>query len=303
MRSMSRAVLAAGVVLAVGGAAVAAGVWVADGRPSPTPAVEVPQALTGAAEPALVGRLARPVVLPPPGAVFDYQLGGAYPSVPGTRVVTRDRTAGPAAGLYNICYVNAFQTQPQESPWWASHAPDLLVRDRAGRLVQDPGWPGEYLLDTSTTAKRGRLAVIVGGWLDGCARSRFSAVEADNLDSWTRSKGALSQEGNVAFVRVLTARAHRDGLAFGQKNASELAGQGRSLGFDFAVAEECHAYDECGAYTAAYGRRVLSVEYTDNGGTDAFHRACTTDHTRMSMVLRDRNLTTPGDPSYVHELC
>lgn len=296
MRSVTRGLLAAGVVLSLSGA----GVCVAVARSSQSLGHEAPQYLPGIAS---AGSSGRALVLPPPGAAFDYQLGGPYQPAPGTRIVTRDRSARPAAGMYNICYVNAFQTQPQESSWWKTHNPDLLVRDGSGRYVQDPGWPGEYLLDTSTASKRSRLANIVGGWVDGCARSGYQAVEADNLDSWTRSKGSLGRAGNVAFVRVLTSWAHRDRLAFGQKNTPELASQGRSLGFDFAVAEECHAYGECDAYTAVYGRRVLSVEYTDNGGTAGFHKACTDDHTRMSMVLRDRNLTSPGDPNYVHQLC
>jgi len=243
------------------------------------------------------------VALPPPGATLDYQLGGGYQPAPGTRIATRDRTDRPAPGVYNICYVNGFQTQPQETGWWTAHAPDLLARDTHGRPVQDPGWPGEYLLDTTMSVKRSRLAVIVAAWIDGCARSGYRAVEADNLDSWTRSGGALGRGGNIAFARVLAARAHRDGLAFGQKNTPELATQGRSLGFDFAVAEECHAYGECGAYTDAYGQRVLDVEYTDNGGVGGFRRACAADHSRMSMVLRDRSLTMPGDPDYVHQVC
>lgn len=64
------------------------------------------------------GSAARPahrVALPPPGGAFDYQLGGGYQPTPATRIMTRDRSDRPAAGLYNICYVNGFQTQPQET--------------------------------------------------------------------------------------------------------------------------------------------------------------------------------------------
>ena len=296
MSSVTRGLLVAGVVLSLSGA----GVWVDLAQSSQSREHEAPQYLPGIAS-AVSSRHA--LVLPPPGATFDYQLGGPYRPAPGTRIVTRDRSDPPVAGTYNICYVNAFQTQPQESSWWKTHKPDLIVRDGSGRYIQDPGWPGEYLLDTSTADKRARLATIVGGWVDGCAGSGYQAVEADNLDSWTRSKGMLGRAGNVAFVKVLTTWVHRDRLAFGQKNTPELASQSRSLGFDFAVAEECHAYTECGAYTAVYGQRVLNVEYIDNGGAAAFHRACKDDHTRMSMVLRDRNLTIPSDPNYVHQLC
>lgn len=52
------------------------------------------------------------VRLPDAGEPFDYQLGGAYTPPTGVRTVVRDRTAAPAPGLYNICYVNAYQAQP-----------------------------------------------------------------------------------------------------------------------------------------------------------------------------------------------
>jgi len=72
------------------------------------------------------------VTLPPAHAKFDYQIGGAYTPPAGVQVVTRDRTAAPAAGLYNICYVNAFQVQPGEKRLWPS---SLLLKDAAGSLV------------------------------------------------------------------------------------------------------------------------------------------------------------------------
>lgn len=49
------------------------------------------------------------VVLPPVDARFDYQIGQPYAPPSGVTVVSRDREAAPAAGLYTICYVNAFQ--------------------------------------------------------------------------------------------------------------------------------------------------------------------------------------------------
>ena len=236
--------------------------------------------------------------------MLDYQLGGPYPPAPDVRIVDRDRTATPALGRYNVCYVNAFQTQPDEAASWRRVHPGLLLHVH-GALVQDPGWPGEFLFDTSTAAKRAALLRIVGGWIDGCARRGFDAVEADNLDSWTRHGvgSALSVADNVAFARLLVRRAHADGLAIGQKNAAEQAAYGRrSIGFDFAVAEECEVYHECGSYTAAYGRRVFEIEYTDNGRT-AYARACTARHGRISIVLRDRDVVPRGSRGYYYRHC
>jgi hypothetical protein len=84
---------------------------------------------------------------------------------------------------------------------------------------------------------------LVGGWSDGCAADGFAAVEPDSLDSWTRSRGLLDRADAVALARLLVERAHAAGLAVAQKDAAELTGAGP--GFDFAVAEDCGAYDEC----------------------------------------------------------
>src|SRR6185369_6484365 len=58
------------------------------------------------------------VELPPVNAKADYQLGGAYPPPAGVMVVSRDRLAARVDGLYNICYVNGFQIQPDEESYW-----------------------------------------------------------------------------------------------------------------------------------------------------------------------------------------
>jgi hypothetical protein len=244
-----------------------------------------------------------PTPAPPPvNAGFDYQLGGAYPLPDGVRVVTRDRTAHPAAGAYNICYVNAYQTQPGELRWWRRTHPGLLLR-RQGRLVHDPGWPGEVLLDTSTPAKRRAIAGVVGRWIGGCANDGFDAVEPDNLDSYTRSHHLLDRSGALALATLLAGRAHDAGLAIAQKNLAGLTKQRRlAVGFDFAVSEECSVWHECGAYRRAYGRHVIEIEYTDNG-RKAFRRACRDHGDAWSIVLRDRNLRTPSSPVYAYKKC
>lgn len=91
-----------------------------------------------------------PVRLPPPGGQFDYQLGGSYPPPQGTVIVSRDRTDKPATGAYNICYINAYQTQPEATSWWRQHHPELLLRNK--------------------------LATVLYTWIDGCARSAADAI-------------------------------------------------------------------------------------------------------------------------------
>ncbi|MFG3364083.1 endo alpha-1,4 polygalactosaminidase [Streptomyces sp. NPDC090032] len=232
---------------------------------------------------------------PPRHTGFDYQIGGVYPPAKDVGVVSRDRAAQPAPGLYNICYVNAFQAQPDERDDWPA---DLLLHDPNGRIVIDRDWD-EPLLDIGTAKKRERVAARVGPWIDGCADDGFDAVEPDNYDSYTRSKGLLSAQDAKAFMSLLVRRAHRNGLAVGQKNTAELVSSGHELGVDFAVAEECGAYDECGVYAKAFDDRVVVIEYTDTG----LRKACRAFGERLDIVRRDHDVTAPGGNGYERRTC
>ena len=235
--------------------------------------------------------------LPPAGASFDYQLGGAYQPQTSVKIVSRDRTAAPAVGLYNICYVNGFQAQPGEADFWLSEHPELVLRDARGEPVIDEDWD-ELMFDIGSAAKREQLAEIVGGFIDGCATSGFDAVEIDNLDSFSRSGGRLSEQDAIDFMALLSKRSHARGLPIAQKNSAELVSKRAQLGTDFAISEECNRYDECGVYTRGYGDAVLVIEYRKAD----FDKGCRA-FPNLSMVLRDVNLTTPGGSAYVFEGC
>lgn len=239
----------------------------------------------------------RALRLPPANGSLDYQLGGPYGPPPGVEIVSRDRTASPAPGLYNICYVNGFQTQPGEEPFWLEDHPTLVLRDSSGAPVIDPDWD-EMLLDVTTPAKRAELAAVVGDWIAGCALAGFDAVEIDNLDTYSRSGGLIDQEDAVAFMRLLSDRAHAEGIAIAQKNSGEIVDRRAEMGTDFAVVEECNRYSECDVFTGAYGDRVLIIEYRRAD----FDRGCAA-YPELSIVLRDLNLTTPGDGAYVYDGC
>jgi len=234
---------------------------------------------------------------PPAGAAFDYQLGGAYPPPTGVEIVARDRTAAPADGLYNICYLNGFQTQPGELALW----PDaLLLRNEDGTVVYDPDWPDEAILDTR---RANEIVEVVAPWIAGCADDGFDAVEFDNLDTYTRTDGILTRADNLALARALVTLAHTRGLAAGQKNAAEDAEMLHDeAGFDFAIVEECALFDECGAYTAVYGDHVLAIEYSD-ALDESWAEVCGAPERPASLILRDRDLVPSGDPAYVYETC
>jgi hypothetical protein len=221
----------------------------------------------------------------PTGTDVDYQLGGNRPVPDHVGIVVRDRKAAPAAGRYNVCYVNGFQTQADERSFWRRHM-DLVLKQH-GQPVEDSAWD-EWLLDLRTPSRRADLARIVGRWVSGCARDGFDAVEFDNLDSFTRSHGLLSRQQNISYARLLVRRAHAAGLEAGQKN---LAGfDGTTIGYDFAIAEECGRYRECAAYVHDYGDRVLSIEYRPQD----FRWTCSHFGDRLAVVLRDLDLSPSG---------
>jgi len=223
--------------------------------------------------------------LPPVGTDWDYQLGGNRPVPAHVGIVERDRLAAPLSGAYNVCYVNGFQTQVEQKGFWHRHW-SLVLKD-AGRPVVDSVW-GEWLLDTRTRAKRHALLKIIGAWTQRCADDGFDAVEFDNLDSFSRSHHLLTRADNKKYAALLVRRAHTAGLAAAQKNWGEW--DGTSVGFDFAVAEQCAQFSECASYVDHYGSHVLAVEYL---GT-SFRKACRNWSDRIAVVRRDVNLTRHG---------
>ncbi|WP_426309990.1 endo alpha-1,4 polygalactosaminidase [Cellulosimicrobium sp. E-16] len=283
------AVVATGLLALVVGGCAADGTPTADTSPLEVPAFE----------------------LPPTEGILDYQLGGAYDEVDAGSgpvapdVVVRDATAEPLPGAYSVCYVNGFQTQPDEADRWLDDQEDLLLHDADGGLVVDPDWPDEHVLDPSTAEQRDGILAILGPVVTGCADDGFDAVEIDNLDTWRRFD-AIDEDGAHALARAYADLAHDAGLAIAQKNAAEIAPLAAGvLGFDFAVTEECAVFDECSAYTDAYGDHVLQVEYPDalDDAGLTFDDVCALDDPAPLTVLRDRDLVTPDDSGYVYDAC
>lgn len=240
--------------------------------------------------------------LPPANAGFDYQIGGPYTPQRGAGVVVRDWHVGPAPDHYDVCYVNVFETQAADEAWWMQQHPELVLRVD-GTPVEDPNWPRQYLLDSSTAAKRAEIAGIVTPWIRSCARKGYEAVEFDNLDSWYRSHELLTVDDNLALARTLVDAAHGMRLAVAQKNGAVLKGEGRRVAhFDFAIAESCEVYDECDSYTGTYGARVFEIEYTDESG-DPFARACAARGDRIAVIQRDRLVVPRGQADYRYDAC
>jgi len=275
---------------------------VAAGPTAPGPAPEpAPPAQSGTPAPT-PDPTARTVSLPAPGTPFEYQLGGAEEPDPTAGVVVRDSTA-PPTGRYDVCYVNGFQTQPDETDRLVRSAPELVLH-HGDEPLRDEGWPDEVLYDITSPDLRQRVAERVGRVIDACAAAGFDAVEVDNLDSYTRSLGRIAPADTLAYTALLVERAHAAGLAFAQKNTAELTTQVRALGADLAVAEECREWEECDLYTAVYPV-VLAVEY-DRAAFDSACAAQSDPATRapgLSVVLRDVDVLPRVAAGAVHATC
>lgn len=235
---------------------------------------------------------------PPTGGGFDYQLDGDYPVIPDGDLVVRQWADGsPDPDLYSVCYFNAFQTESDangaggEENW-----PESLVLEDT-----DPEWPGEHPIDIGTEAHREEATEFVSRALTTCAERGFDAVEFDNLDSYLRYPNLpFGREDAIAYAGMLVEAATRVGLAAGQKNAPELLDVGRStIGFDFAIVEQCGQYDECEQFVDTYGSAVFDVEYTDDG----LAAACRAIGDKAAVIRRDLALSPAGSPDHVYRTC
>jgi hypothetical protein len=97
----------------------------------------------------------------------------------------------------------------------------------------------------------------------GPASAGCDGVDPDNVDGYSNATGfPLRAADQLAYNRFLAGEAHARGLAVGLKNDLDQVAA-LAADFDFAINEQCFAYDECAAlapFTRA-GRSVLQIEY------------------------------------------
>lgn len=191
-------------------------------------------------------------------------------------VVVRDSESTPRPGAFDVCGVNGFLTQPGTEDTW-DEGP--LLADSQGKPLTDPDRPDEYLLDPTARDQRRAILDVVGPVIDGCAEAGFAAVEIDNLDTSARFEGIEDDDAHRLALGCV-GRAHSAGLAIAQKNAAKMTETAHNrLGFDFAVTEECAAFDECAAFTEVCG---------------------SPDRAKLT-ILRDRDLVPAGETGHVFE--
>lgn len=245
------------VALAIGFAvASCAGNRVKCGRPAvePTPPPAATAALpadtgktevTGTARSASdspVSQAPKRVWQPRPGVTWQWQLKGPIDLTVDAEVFDIDLFDVPAEvvsalhakGRKVICYMSAGSFEDWR-PDAASFPP--VVK---GKPLE--GWPGERWLDIR---RLDLLGPIMEKRLDLCRSKGFDAAEFDNVDGYQNKSGfPLTAAHQLAYNRFLAKAAHARGLSAGLKNdldqIPELVDD-----FDWALSEECFAYDEC----------------------------------------------------------
>ena len=159
-----------------------------------------------------------------------------------------------ADGRVVICYFSAGSYEE-----WRDDADDFPMA-----ALGDPldGWPGERWLDVRDPGVR----AVQAARLDLAAERGCDGVEPDNVDGYANASGfPLKGADQLDYNLWLATEAHARGLSIGLKN--DLDQVGDLLGaFDWALNEECAAYDECALLSPFIdsGKAVFNVEYVDD---------------------------------------
>jgi hypothetical protein len=183
-----------------------------------------------------------------------------------------------------ICYLDVGS--------WENYRPDAGRFPKAvlGRAYD--GYPDERWLDVR---RIDLLAPILRHRFDLCRRKGFDAVEPDNIAGYENKTGfPLSAGDQLRFNRWVAREVHRRGMAVALKNDPQQVEQLLDS-FDFAVVEECFAYDECGKFSPLVeaGKRVFVAEYEE-----ALAAICAeAGRLRFSVIRKDNGLfARPWEP-------
>jgi hypothetical protein len=249
------------------------------GGGSSTPAAQVPAATPAPTLPATPEPVTTPVTVPvttpaPPASAplptpapwkpaltdtWQWQLTGSVNTSYAATIYDIDlfdssiATIGAlhGAGKKVICYFSAGSAES-----WRTDFGNFATTDMGSAL---DGWTGERWLDTGSANVR----AIMRQRLDLAQSKGCDGVEPDNVDGYSnKTDFALTEATQLNYNRFLATEAHRRGLVIALKNdvdqLAELVDD-----FDFAVNEQCHQYDECGAYKVfiAAGKPVFNAEY------------------------------------------
>ncbi len=199
---------------------------------------------------------------PAPGASWQWQLTGTIDSSFDVEMYDVDLfetgdgvlEALRADGRVVVCYFSAGSYEN-----WREDAGEF-PGDTLGNTLE--GWEDERWLDI----RRVEVRQIMESRLDLAAARGCDGVEPDNVDGYDNDTGFdFDESDQLEYNRFIADAAHERGLSVGLKNdIGQLDALAES--FDWALNEECHAYDECDAYPAFLetGKAVFNAEYVDD---------------------------------------
>jgi len=199
---------------------------------------------------------------PAPGTTWQWQLQGDIDTSLDVAAYDIDLFDAPQAtidalhaqGRIVICYFSAGSLE-EGRPDEGEFAPD-----DAGEQLES--WPNERWLDVRSANVRR----VTEQRLDMAVAKGCDAVEPDNVDAYDNESGfELTEADQLDFNRFLAEAARARGLSVGLKNALGLV-EALEPSFDWALNEECVAYEECAALAPfiAAGKAVFHVEYVDD---------------------------------------
>lgn len=198
---------------------------------------------------------------PAPGTTWQWQLTGTIDTSVDVAMYDVDLFETPADtiaklhadGRVVVCYFSAGSHEDFRAD--ASEFPDAALGEGLD------GWPGERWVDIRSDDVR----ALMTKRLDHAVAAQCDGVEPDNMDGYANDNGlGLTADDQLAYNRFIAAEAHKRGLSVGLKN--DLDQIGELVGaFDWALDEECHAYDECDLLTPfiTAGKAVFHAEYVD----------------------------------------
>ncbi len=168
-----------------------------------------------------------------------------------------------ADGRRVICYFSAGSYEN-----WRSDANQFDSDDLGNTL---DGWPGESWLDIRSDA----VLTIMQDRLDLADQKGCDGVEPDNVDGYINDSGFdFTAADQMAYNRRIANLAHERDLSVGLKNDLDQV-EALVDYYDFAVNEECFAYNECDLLAPFIdaGKAVLNAEYEDQYVNNPLSRA------------------------------
>lgn len=185
-------------------------------------------------------------------------------------------------GKIVICYFSAGTYED-----WREDAGEFS-EDVLGNPMEE--WEGEWWVDIRSE----KVRAIMQSRLDLAVDKGCDGVEPDNMDGYSNKNGlGLSAENQVEYNRYIADEAHKRGLSVGLKN--DVCQLNNLVDwFDWALNEECFAYDECYHYEEFLdvGKAVFNVEYVDNwDNADSMAQQVCGENTQIETLIKEWDLT------------